>query len=148
MSLDSLYAQLDEKKKDKDKLANLNTKLSLLKNHAVSLCNILKEASSSIEKAGSINGKPFDNGKTEEYAKDFETTNAKIDQAIYAVKSDMRILDYDIANIQAEIKAEQARLAELSNRQSPNNSNNNGKNTVKKTPNNSRRGGTQHIQIN
>ena len=111
MSLYSLQLQLSEKEKDLSNLKNLRSLLSSLEGHTSIVCATLKEASVSIEKAGSIGNSPFDNGKTKEYAIEFEKSHANIENAISAVDADIKSVELEIQNLNNQIAIEKARIA-------------------------------------
>ena len=110
MSLSSLKSQLSDKEKDLSKLMNLRSLLGSIGGHISAVTSTLKKAAESIENAGNIGGKPFDKGKTREYAQDFEKTQANIEDADAAVASDIKILEQDIRNLEDEIATEERRI--------------------------------------
>ena len=110
MSLESLQSQLNDKENDKSSLKGLITVLESLKGHVESIYSTLKSAAASIEKAGNIGGAPFDDGKTEEYAEDFLRNANELENAIAAVKEDIKVIDGEIEELKGLIAAEERRL--------------------------------------
>lgn len=115
MSLESLRAERKELRDDKSKLIDLRVALSALKGDISDLAKVFKECSESIEHAGQINGKPFDEGKTGTYAGEMENTAASIESAIVAINGDITKIDQRLYFIDIEIDRELARLSNANN---------------------------------
>ena len=129
MSLESMQSQLSDKEKDLSNLKNLRTLLSSLEGHVNTISTALKEAAVSMEKAGTIDGKPFDKGKTEEYSIEYEKTHVDIEEAITSVKSDIATLEQEIESLKNDIAAEIRRLEAIQRKKEEEENNNNTSNT-------------------